>query len=82
MEIIKQDTGFQVKLSASDMEILAWAEKRDPNEILSVLQNWLNHRRVARDNGDAKDLKAAFDQLPEELRAKIKEKIDELGSKT
>ena len=80
MRIERLEDGFEVHLSADELKILAWAEKKDPNEVLSLFQHWLNHRQVAMNNGESKDLKAAFDQLPEDLKAKIREKINELGS--
>ena len=79
MDVERIPHGFRVIMSHDEEVILAWAERKfGPNEFLLMVNHWILQRKRDRDQIDGKDLRAAFEQLPEELQAKIKEKIDEL----
>lgn len=79
MEVIRRSDGFRVKFDDEEMDVLHWAEhKFGPNEFLLMLQHWILQRRRDRAQLDGKDLKNAFEQLPEDLQKVIREKINEL----
>lgn len=79
MDVQKNEDGFTVKLNDEELEILKWIEARyGPNEFRMVAENWMNQRKADQLGLDQKNLKTALEQLPEDLRKLLKEKLNEL----